>query len=162
MVTAELKPEEIKTINRQEQEEVQVVTSIKRENIFIEQTKVQTKAVGSLFDDVPTIAGNYKEQQSLHHKIGNTKTERLSDKLNQQPVEDLKRSIGINEKFAFINELFAGNQQQYIQCIETLNSFPNYEEARVHLNELSASLNWNTTSKTFYELDEMVKRRFGV
>lgn len=156
------------TINKEEnpgyqrEEEVQVATSIKRENVFTEQTKTQAKAVGSLFDDVPTIAGNYKEQQSLHHKIGKTKTERYSDKLQQQPVVDLKRSIGINEKFAFMNELFGGNQQQYTQSIETLNNFSNYEEAQAHLQNLASDMKWNISSNTYQELDELVKRRFGV
>lgn len=162
IIVQELKQVETKTTHQDEQEEVQVTTSIRRESVFTEHTKVQPKPVGSLFDEVPTIAANYKEQQSLHHKIGNTKTERLSDKLQQQPVMDLKRSIGINEKFAFINELFGGNQQQYNQCIETLNSFSNHDEALAHLNELSANMKWNTSSKTFHELDEMVIRRFGM
>ncbi len=153
---------ETKTIQHQVQDEVQMSTSIKREAVFTEQTKVQSKVVASLFDDVPTLADNYKEQQSLHHKIGETKTERYSDKLQQQPVSDLKRSIGINEKFAFMNELFAGNQQQYNQSIETLNNFSDYKEAHSYLNTLASDMKWNTNSKTYNELIQLVKRRFGV
>ena len=149
-------------VHHHEQEEAQVAASIKRENIFQEQTKAQTNSVASLFDDLPTIGDNYKEQQSLHHKIGKSKTERYSDKLQQQPVEDLKRSIGINEKFAFMNELFQSNQQRYSDSIDALNNFRNYEEAHAHLTMLTAEMKWNTTSIAYQELDELVKRRFGV
>lgn len=166
VVTEAIVNEKIKqednVVHKHEEEEVQIATSIKRENVFVEQTKTQAKAVGSLFDEVPTIADNYKEQQSLHHRIGKTKTERLSDKLQQQPVGDLKRSIGINEKFAFMNELFGGNQQQYNQSIEALNGFSNYGEAVSHLKNLATEMKWNTASITYHELDELVKRRFGV
>ncbi len=163
-VIPEIETHQEKEINnhKQEVEEAQVAASIKRENVFTEQTKTQAKAVGSLFDDVPTIADNYKAQQSLHHKIGKSNTERLSDRLQQHPVGDLKRSIGINEKFAFMNELFGGNQQQYNQSIETLNSFSDYSEADAHLKNLAVEMKWNTASNTYHELDELVKRRFGV
>ncbi len=150
------------TNHKQEIEEAQIAASIKRENVFTEQTKPQAKAVGSFFDDVPTIADNYKAQQSLHHKIGKPTTERLSDRLQQQPVGDLKRSIGINEKFAFMNELFGGNQQQYNQSIEKLNNFSDYNEAEAHLKNLTVEMKWNTASNTYHQLDELVKRRFGV
>ena len=149
-------------ILKQEQELAQVAVSIQRESVFVEQTRIQAKPVASLFDDVLTIADNYKEQHSLHHKIGKTKTERLSDKLNQEPVVDLKRSIGINEKFAFMNELFGGNQEQYNQSIDILNSFSDFENANSHLQELASNRKWNVTSTAYNELSELVKRRFGV
>ena len=109
---------------------------------------------------MPTIGNHYKEQQSLHHKIGKTKTERLSDKLHQEPVVDLKRSIGINEKFAFMNELFGGNHEQYNKAIESLNNFSNYDDAHLHFAELASTLQWNTTSNSYNELKDLVKRRF--
>ena len=156
----EVKPKQAeKIIQVPVHQEEQIAVSMQRETVFQEKAKVQTKSVASLFDDVPTIGDHYTEQQSLHHKIGNTKTERLSDKF-QQPVGDLKRSIGINEKFSFMNELFAGNQQQYNQSIEVLNNFPNFDEANAHLQELASTMKWNASSEIFDELKELVKRRF--
>ncbi len=178
MITSEIKievtpiverVETIEEVNIKQQEKIiqipvhqeeQIAVSMQRETVFQEKAKIQSKSVASLFDEVPTIGDHYTEQQSLHHKIGNTKTERLSDKF-QPSIGDLKRSIGINEKFSFINELFAGNQQQYNQSIDALNNFPNFEEANSHLQELASTMKWNTVSDTFIELMELVSRRFG-
>ena len=61
-----------------------------------------------------------------------------------------------------MNELFQSNQQRYSDSIDALNNFRNYEEAHAHLTMLTAEMKWNTTSIAYQELDELVKRRFGV
>jgi len=118
----------------------------------------------SLFDDVtPTVASKYKEQETLYDKISkNQQGATIAEKLSAKPVIDLRKSIGINERFAFINELFEGNQQLFMESIDKLNNMPVYDDARrVLYEELAGKMNWNTKAKTFSDLDELVKRRFS-
>lgn len=137
--------------------------SKKKENPLLNpEVKTKPKSAITLFDESATVASNYIEQPSLHNKIAQTKTERLSDKLQQQPLSDLKKSIGINEKFAFANELFEGNMEVYNQKIDELNNLSSYQEARKYLIQLADINKWNVRSHTYHELDELVKRRFGV
>ena len=161
IIIEELTAQEEVIVEIQVHQQEQEVVSVQRETIFQEKNKATAKSVASLFDDTPTIGDHYAEQQSLHHIIGTKKTERLSDQF-QQPVGDLKRSIGINEKFAFMNELFGGNQKHYNEAIEKLNDFSDYDAACLHLDELAVNLSWNTASGTFLELGGLIRRRFGV
>lgn len=118
----------------------------------------------SLFDDVaPTVASKYKGQETLYDKISkNQQGATIAEKLSAKPVIDLRKSIGINERFAFINELFEGNQQLFMESIDKLNNMHVYDDARkVLYEELAGKMNWNTKAKTFSDLDELVKRRFS-
>ena len=54
---------------------------------------------------------------SLNEKFKNNTSE-LGEQLGLKPVGDLKTAIGVNQRFAFINELFARNEQGHRQeCI---------------------------------------------
>lgn len=145
-------------------EKVEIIAaSVTTNNIVAEEPK---KAVvnASLFDDItPTVASKYKEQETLYDKISkNQHSATIAEKLSAKPVIDLRKSIGINERFAFINELFEGNQQLFMESIDKLNNMPKYDEARrVLYEELAGKMNWNTKTKTFSDLDELVKRRFS-
>lgn len=152
--------EEIVVTHKNKQEEVQIAAALHRETIFNEQPKAQPKAVASLFDDTPTIGDHFKEQPSLNHKIGTVKNASISDKHKKEPVGDLKKYIGINEKFSFINVLFSGNQQLYAISIDELNSAASYLDAQSHFNSLAENLKWNSSSTSYLELQDLIKRRF--
>jgi hypothetical protein len=49
---------------------------------------------------------------------GNTVAERL----RRTPIEDLRKAIGLNQKFQFINELFGGDSTRYNLLIDEVNS----------------------------------------
>jgi hypothetical protein len=120
--------------------------------------------MASLFDEAPiTVASKFKEQESVSDKIAKQYgTPTMAERLSVKSVVDLKKSIGINERFSFINELFSGNQQLFMESIDKINNQHAYEEARRILYEdLAGRMNWNTTAKPFSDLDELVKRRFN-
>ena len=98
---------------------------------------------------------------SLNDKFGINQNE-VSDKLKDLPIEDLKKVIGVNERFLYLNELFRGDDIMYDKSIKTINAFTNYEEAELWIRrELKLRLGWDdnyTTVKQFYAL---VSRRFS-
>lgn len=53
----------------------------------------------------------------------------LSDKLNDLPLRDINRAIGINDRMEIIHTLFGGQKQLFEQIITDLNNFKVYEEA---------------------------------
>jgi hypothetical protein len=124
--------------------------------------RTQQIKAASLFEEQSTVASKYSAQETIGQKINRDQPlKTLSDTLQHTHLADLKLSIGINERFAFINELFAGDQQLYHQSIEHLNSMQVYEEARKLLHEeLKQQLGWQTGSERFRQFDELVKRRF--
>lgn len=117
----------------------------------------------SLFDDLVTVGEKFKESPSLRDKFSATNQDNsIADKLLKNPVSDLKKSIGINEKFAFINELFDGDLNSYNEAIDNLNNSNSYENAIAFLKtELSSKYDWNGESEAFQKLKNLVERRFS-
>ena len=120
--------------------------------------------------DIPTLAQHQlpKEvnesvslQESLNDRLRENKTE-LMEVLKEAPVRDLRKAIGINDRFVFINDLFRGDEAMYERSIKTINSFNIYPEAEYWMNrELKIKLGWDDSRdivKLFYQL---VKRRFS-
>ena len=102
-----------------------------------------------------------KDQTSLNDKLKEDKKE-LSDTLKDTPVKDLKKAIGINDRFLFINELFSGDEIMYERSIKTINGFSIYAEAEYWIRrELKTKLGWNEQSSTVKQFDQIVKRRFS-
>lgn len=102
-----------------------------------------------------------QDQASLNDKLKQGKTE-LMEVLKESPVRDLRKAIGINDRFLFINELFRGDENMYERCIKTINSFNIYAEAEYWINrELKVKLGWTDDNKTTEHFYQLVKRRFS-
>jgi hypothetical protein len=103
------------------------------------------------------------EQRSLNDSLKEKEPSReLSDRLNEAPIRDLKKAVGINDRYLFISELFRGDETMYERSIKTINNFSIYQEALYWMErELKLKLAWNMekhSTKLFYQL---VKRRFS-
>lgn len=99
--------------------------------------------------------------ESLNDKLKQGKTE-LIEVLKETPVKDLRKAVGINDRFLFINELFRGDENMYERSIKTINSFNMYAEAEYWINrELKVKLGWNNENTTVQHFDQLVKRRFS-
>lgn len=119
-------------------------------------------ATASLFDDAPTIADKFQGTPTLHDKISHTKEDKsLAGKLQKNPIADLKKAIGINQKFAFINELFDGDSNSYNTAIEKINSFTEHQQAISFVEtELVPAYGWTPDGETYAQLQELISRRF--
>ena len=131
-------------------------------------------------DDVPTLAGrqnapvslfaNIKEVHetlptnnnvSLNDRLKQTSNE-LSETLQEMPVKDLKKAIGINDRFKFLSELFRGDDAMYERSIKTINSYAIYPEAEYWIRrELKLKLGWDDKNETVKQFDQLVRRRFS-
>ena len=67
--------------------------------------------------------------ESINDRLKESKIE-LSDTLTDAPIKDLKKAIGINDRFLFINELFRGDEAMYERSIKTINNFTILPEAQ--------------------------------
>jgi hypothetical protein len=103
-----------------------------------------------------TIAGG----ASLNDKLKQSKID-LGDSLTEAPIRDLKKAIGINDRFLYINELFRGDENMYERSIKTINSFSILPEAEYWIQrELKIKIGWNDSNETVKQFDQLVKRRF--
>jgi hypothetical protein len=101
------------------------------------------------------------EPESVNDKLKPVKTE-LFEVLKETPVIDLRKAIGINDRFLFIDDLFRGDEAMYERSIKTINSFNKYAEAEYWIiRELKVKLGWSNDHKTVQHFDQLVKRRFS-
>ncbi|MFZ4056723.1 MAG: hypothetical protein ACOYKE_01230 [Ferruginibacter sp.] len=101
------------------------------------------------------------EEASLNDSLNNG-TAALAEKLTETPVKDLKKAIGINDRYLYINELFRGDEAMYERSIKTINSFSIWPEAEYWIRrELKTKLGWLETDAMVKQFDQLVKRRFS-
>lgn len=72
------------------------------------------------------------------------------------PAIDIRTSIGINDKYLYLSELFLDDKAAYDATIKQLNTCNSLQEALVYTeNELHEKYNWdkeNPTVQSFYNL----------
>jgi hypothetical protein len=125
-----------------------------------------------VMEETPTLVQHNNRQKELHELIGEKK-DSLNDKLKQEkielahvlkdaPIKDLRKAIGVNDKFLFINELFRGDEGMYERSIKTINAFHILPEAEYWINrELKVKLGWNDSKETVQHFYQLVRRRFS-
>jgi hypothetical protein len=117
---------------------------------------VTTKTVAREINET-VVAGN----ASLNDRLKESKTE-VAEMLIDTPVKDIKKAIGVNDRFVFINELFRGDETTYERSIKTINSFDIWPEAEYWIRrELKLKLSWQDNNEIVKQFDQIVKRRFA-
>ena len=156
------------SVTKKEVEEEQEVISI---------PKIKSKPKSQLdlhFDpmnEIPTFS-QYKigkevneaveQQESFNDRLKENRNE-LMHSLKDAPIRDLRKGIGINDRFVFISELFRGDEPMYERSIKTINSFNIYPEAEYWMNrELKIKLGWDDTKEIVKHFYQLVKRRFAL
>ena len=102
-----------------------------------------------------------EKRQSLNDQLNERKTE-LAHVLKESPIRDLRKAIGINDRFSFVNELFRGDEAMYERSIKTINGFHILSEAEYWINrELKFKLGWNDNTEMVQHFYHLVRRRFS-
>jgi len=86
----------------------------------------------------------------------------LKSALNDAPVRDLRKAIGINDRYVFINQLFRGDEVMYERSLKTINGFRILPEAEYWMErELKVKLGWDENREATRQFYQLVKRRFS-
>jgi hypothetical protein len=147
---------------------------VKETTIHPKQKPKPTGQLGLYFDpltEIPTLSHQQgvrevnesvaTQGESLNDKLKEDKTE-VMHVLKDAPIRDLRKAIGINDRFVFISSLFRGDESMYERCIKTINSFSIYPEAEYWMNrELKVKLGWEEDNEAAQHFYQLVKRRFS-
>jgi hypothetical protein len=118
--------------------------------------KINATVPKELNEILPT--NNATSLNDLHSKPVNE----VSDIFEDAPIKDLKKAIGVNERFLYLNELFRGDEAMYERSIKTINAFSIYPEAEFWIRrELKLKLGWDDKYNTVKQFDQLVRRRFS-
>lgn len=81
-----------------------------------------------------------------------------SELRRQEPVDDLRRAIGINDKFLLIRDLFEGDGAAYERAVGALNACGSLDDCMIYIAEHYA---WNPDSDGARLLMELLERKFS-
>jgi len=82
----------------------------------------------------------------------------MQSKLQNKPITDLAKAIGINDKFLFIKELFGGDADLYNQTIKHINQLTDLNEAIIYLQE---NFSWDPTNEVTTLFVDLVRRKLS-
>ena len=103
----------------------------------------------------------FEYPESLNDRLKEEKIE-LSQSLTTAPIKDLRKAIGVNDRFLFINELFRGDEAMYERSIKTIQNFSIFAEAEFWIRrELKLKIGWMDSHPVVKQFDQLVKRRFS-
>ena len=98
---------------------------------------------------------------SLSETLRPDRAATLGDKAPQ--VESLREAISINQRFSFINKLFAGENMQYHAAIQHLDALPDADTAKRYVTEnLAAEQQWVRKDEHVSKLLKLIDRKFSV
>ena len=128
--------------------------------------------MGDPLVEIPTLS-HQPNNREINDLIG-TGTTSINDKLKSggalelgtvlkaSPVKELRKAIGVNDRFVFINELFRGDEPMYERSIKTINNFRILPEAEYWMErELKIKLGWDDSREIVQHFYQLVRRRFS-
>jgi len=121
------------------------------------QAEVRLRETPTLRDDLrgeATSASQVETPASTPITIGET--------FYRAPIESISKSISLNQKFMFINQLFNGSAAAYNEAIGELDHATNYDQALDLVSRrYAAQYNWEMNSDEVGMLIDILKRRFA-
>ena len=107
--------------------------------------------------DPGILAEKFKAESSIDENMAETRTGQVDSALLGQPIDNIARNIGINDRFLIIRELFDGNSDDFGSLISRLDSAENYDNASKMLDEQFAG---SPEHEGVEILAGLVKRRY--
>jgi hypothetical protein len=168
-VTKEIEEKVIEVLQVNEKEIEEELNEIKKNAESINKMSAQARPVIEFdpIEDVPTLTHQTalkfeeKTDTSLNAKLKEPKKE-VSELLTDAPIKDLKKAIGINDRYLYINELFRGDEAMYERSIKTINNFSIFAEAEFWIRrELKLKIGWKDEDPAVKQFDQLIRRRFS-
>ncbi|MCT4640324.1 MAG: hypothetical protein N4A72_21680 [Bacteroidales bacterium] len=106
-----------------------------------------------------SVTDQYQQTNTLNDIISNmnAKTD-IQSIITKQPIEDLNKAFGVNDKFRFSKLLFNNNIQDFNNTIWEINLLNNLDEAIMYISE---KYSWSADDETVQEFIIMLQRRFN-
>ena len=105
------------------------------------------------------LSGQYeKRKEFINEKLGEkTNKNDISSRLQSSPIKTISGSMGINDKFYFIRELFKGDAEKFRSTLDVLDHTNSFEGAVKYLKD---NFSWDMDSPTVQQFLNLVRRKF--
>ena len=81
------------------------------------------------------IAEKFSAESSINENLAGQRGKDVDTKLHGQPIDNIKRNIGINDRFLIIRELFDGDADKFSILVSNLEGAGTYKDAVTVLEE---------------------------
>ena len=98
-----------------------------------------------------------KDTMSFNEILAQKKEGEVVPRFQSKPIDDLKKGIGINDRFYFQRELFNGSSELMNQTLEQLNHMDSFNSAD---SFLTANFTWESNDDAVKAFKELVRRRY--
>lgn len=142
-----------------EVKEIEVVGEVKAAEPIEPMPTATTPEVATLAEEAapaPTLGETLPHVQTLGEKLAAERETAVAE-VRREPITDLRRAVGINDKFLLIRDLFGGNGSLYEITIRRLNEFDNLDDCLIYITE---HFNWNPNSDGAQLMMELLERKF--
>src|ERR1035437_5958559 len=132
--------------------------------IKIEETKtpnIITPVVDLFGAAIPPTVEKPKQEKKADIQVEKKEEKPSISKIQKPAISDISKAIGINDKFQFANELFAGNMLEYNIAIQQLNAAETLESAMDYFSNLQQLYEWDADNETVKRLLDLVDRRYS-
>lgn len=102
------------------------------------------------------IGGNGKTLADAY--AANNHSSDVASVISSGKVSDLRSSIGINDKFLMVRDLFEGDSDAYEAAVGELENFEDLDDALLHIHE---KYNWNPNNEGLKLLVDLLTRKFS-
>ncbi len=75
------------------------------------------------------LAEKFSTESSINENLATSRGDDMDSKLKGQPIENISRSIGINDRFFIIRELFDGDAIGFRSLVDRLDAAGSFEDA---------------------------------
>jgi len=141
--------------------ETETETKPQADHIHEKDTEKNKKDDEKKKEKIKTLAEKF--QGNSHYVYENlsdkSQQQNVSGKLQSRPIADIAASIGVNDKFKLIRDLFNGDAESFRKTIEILNNSTNFNEA---FNYISTNFNWDMEDGSVQFILDLVRRKFIV
>lgn len=114
----------------------------------------EPKAVTQTVEEPTVVLGEKLQPQTT---LGDQLAARQTVNDLRPRITDLRRAVGLNDKFLLIRDLFNGNGSLYEITIRKLNEFDNFDDCMIYIAEHFA---WNPNSDGAKLMMDLLERKF--
>lgn len=139
-----------------EVKEIEVVGEVKAAEPMPTATTPEVATLAEEAAPAPTLGETLPHVQTLGEKLAAERETAVAE-VRREPIADLRRAVGINDKFLLIRDLFGGNGSLYEITIRRLNEFDNLDDCLIYITE---HFNWNPNSDGAQLMMELLERKF--
>jgi hypothetical protein len=124
---------------------------------------VQVETNEKIIPDTKSVSKQLIDHPELIELFADDDYTDISDKLSMNKIDQIASSIGINDRFYMISELFNGDSSMFSKVLEKLDAIGSLEGAKnIVLNEVAIPMKWIENNKLVAAEDfiKLVKRKY--